>query len=113
MRSPSGLLARAGASLLGSARSPLARYGGNGLRAASVRGDSFSSDRSFAALPVGVAQLALVELAVRVARHLGDEVNLLRGLLLRDEGLRPIEELGFECGPGRHAGGRLHDGLHL
>ena len=39
-------------------------------------------DRAVAPLPVRVAQLALVELAVRVARHLGDEVDRLRRLVL-------------------------------
>src|SRR5579883_2452671 len=71
------------------------------------------SDGPLPALPVGVAQLALVELAVGVPRHLGDEVDALGSLEPGQAALAPGEDLRLELGPRLHPRGGLDDRLDL
>src|SRR3954447_7259307 len=71
------------------------------------------SDRALARFPVRVAQLALVQLAVRVARQLLDEVDRARRLVLRQLVDRPRQDLGFELGPAVGELDRLDDRLDL
>src|SRR5437764_12585887 len=75
-----------------------------------------SGARSYGALlslPVGIAQLALVELAVRIAGQLGHEVDGPRQLVLGQALGREAHELVGERGPGLDALGRLDHSLYL
>src|SRR5690606_4861156 len=71
------------------------------------------SDGTAAVLPVRVAELALEELAVRLARQLLDVVDRLGPLHLREPALQRREDLGGQPVAGRDALGGLHDGLDL
>src|SRR5205823_8200004 len=71
------------------------------------------SDGPLASLPVGIAQLALVELAVGVAGHLGHEVDRLRHLELRQLVAGEGEDLVRERGARLDTRRGLDDRLHL
>src|SRR5262245_42592578 len=74
---------------------------------------STSSDRSIAPLPVRRSELALVQLAVGVARHLDDEVDGLGQLVLGQPRRRVVEDRGGQAVVARHAGHGLHHRLDL
>src|SRR5256885_2071996 len=71
------------------------------------------SDGALAPFPVGVAELALVQLAVRVAWHLDDEVDRPRCLELRELVAAEREDLVGELGAGVDTGRRFDDRLDL
>src|SRR5438477_7310030 len=74
---------------------------------------SASHNRRVVALPVPVAQQALVELAGGQTRQLALEVNRPRALVVSDVLSAESDELALEMSAGLDPGHRLNDGLDL
>src|SRR6266700_3201779 len=65
------------------------------------------SDRTLTPLPVRIAQLALEQLAARVAGHFRDEVHRPRPLHLGQAALERADQLSGKLGAWRHPLGRV------